>query len=488
MTLNPKKMRPYDEPPKRRRSLVPSAPDSAATAFIVAAALWFVLATSLGALAVGLRIVPFELDYPLGVLDLGFRLNADRVEYAFVNATVYGWLTNAGFAAAAFMTPRLFGRRLALEPGLMLSVAIWNMSVLGGIASLYVFEIQPHAPLTAFPWLIDGGMATAAFIVTAAFFMTTGAAVARGYVSAWFSAVALLGLLGLLTVNAALSFFDLPDLLTALGSVFVERAIMTVWLLGVALAVLHYVVPRSGGVPLSSAGIAALSFVAWLVVAPTSALGTLTDASVPYAVTTLGAVSTMLLLIPTSLVLINLSLSLTGRWTLVFSAGAAAFAVSALAFLFGTSLLDAIGALRAVHLRLDGTDWETGVFVWATYGAFTLAALALAEHALPRLLRRAWGGGLLSAAQLWLTFGGATIAGIALMGAGLAEGSLLGEGISPDALGATLMPYRVPAVAGFGLLALGGLLHVVSLFLLYSSGQPAEYVVPGRSTATAAGH
>ena len=33
-----------------------------------------------------------------------------RVDVAFVNATVYGWLTNAGFAAIAFMTPRLLGR------------------------------------------------------------------------------------------------------------------------------------------------------------------------------------------------------------------------------------------------------------------------------------------------------------------------------------------------------------------------------------------
>ena len=50
MTVNPKKLRPYDVPPKRRRSLIPEAPDSAATGFLVAAALWLAIATGLGAL------------------------------------------------------------------------------------------------------------------------------------------------------------------------------------------------------------------------------------------------------------------------------------------------------------------------------------------------------------------------------------------------------------------------------------------------------
>ena len=50
MTVNPKKLKPYDTPPKRRRSLIPEAPDSAATGFFVAAALWLALATALGVL------------------------------------------------------------------------------------------------------------------------------------------------------------------------------------------------------------------------------------------------------------------------------------------------------------------------------------------------------------------------------------------------------------------------------------------------------
>ena len=139
----------------------------------------------------------------------------------------------------------------------------------------------------------------------------------------------------------------------------------------------------------------------------------------------------MLLLVPAALTVVNLVQTMQGRWTLVFGGGSAAFAIVSLAFLFAASLLEAIGALRAVDEFVGGTDWARGAFLWAAYGSFTFAAFALAEHALPRILRRSWGGGFLSGAQLWLAFGGVTVAGLALMGAGLAEGSLLAPGSGP---------------------------------------------------------
>ena len=492
MTVNPKKLRPYDQPPKRRRSLIPSGPDSAATGFFVAAALWLALATALGALAIGLRLVDFSFSFPLGLFDLSFELDQRRVDYAFVNATVYGWLTNAGFAAVAFMTPRLLGRRLAMEPALNGALGIWNLSLLGGIASLYVFDFGPNLPLTAFPWLIDGGLALGALIVTGSFLATAVTSLRTAYVSIWFAGVALLGLLGLLGLNAGLGllefFLNLDELPTALASAYIERAVPTLWLLGMAYATLHFVVPRATAQPLASAGTAMLTFLTWLVLAPVAGLSVLVDSSVPYFITSVGIVATILLVVPAALTVINLVQTMHGRWTVVFSLGTAAFAVVALAFLFGSSLLEAIRALRAVDLFVGGTDWDRGAFIWSTYGTFTFVALAMGEYALPRILRRAWGGGFLSGAELWLAFGGATVAGLALMGGGMAEASLLGQGIAPDAVDAGIMVYRAVAFLGFGMIALAGLAFLVNLFLMYTSGAPEDYAVPGQSATAAAGH
>jgi cytochrome c oxidase cbb3-type subunit 1 len=494
MTVNRnlKKSRPYDQPPKRRRRLIPNGPDSAATGFFVAAAVWLAIATGIGLLAIAIRIIPFELSFPLGLFDLSFELDRRRVDYAFINATVFGWLTNAGFGAIAFMVPRLFGRPLAGIPFVNLGTAIWNMTLAGGIAALYVFDLGPNAALSAMPWLFEGGLATAALIVTGSFLATVGTSIRSGYVSTWFAGVALLSLAGLLGLNATIGlvelFVELPALTAALASVFVERALVTMWLLGMAYATLHYVVPRATGEPLASGGLAILTWLTWLALAPVSALATLRDPSVPFIFTTLGAVATMLLLVPAALTFVNLVQSMQGRWTLLFGTGALAFAAISLAFLLGASLLSAIGSLTSVAVVVGGTDWERGVFVWATYGAFSFAAFALTEHALPRLLRRAWGAGPLASAQLWLGLGGATLAGLTLMGGGLAEGSLRAAGTAPEAIDAALVFYRVPAFLGMGMVALAGLAMLANLFLMYTSGEPADYVIPGQAASAAAGH
>ena len=491
MTVNPKKLRPYDQPPKRRRKLIPDGPDSAATGFFIAAALWLAVATALGALAIGLRLVTFEFTFPL-LFGYSFEFDQRRVEYAFVNATVYGWLSNAGFAAVAFMTPRLLGRRMAMESGIVAAFAIWNLSLAGGITALYVFDLGPNAPLSSLLWLFDGGLAFGALIVTVAFLLTAAASLRTSYVGLWFAAVALLSIAGLTGLNALVGlvelFVDLPELLVALASVFVERTISVMWLLGIAYATLHYVVPRASGQPLASTGLGWLSFLTWLMLAPLAGLATLVDVSIPFAITSLGHVAGMLLLVPAALTVVNLVQTLSGRWTLLFGASSVAFAVVSLAFLLAVSLLDAIASLRIVQDFVGRTDWERGAGLWATYGTFTFAAFALADHALPRILRRVWGGGLLPTAQLWLAFGGVTLAGLALMGAGMAEGSLRAQGAAPDAAGAALLVYHAVAFAGIGMVALAGLALVMNVFLMYASGEPAEYSVPGASTAAAAGH
>ena len=488
--MNPKRLRPYDQAPRRRRALIPSGPDSAATGFLVAGALWLVVTGGIGALAIATGFIPFELAYPLGVFNLALEVDGMRLEYAFVNATVFGWLSNAAFAALCFMTPRLVGRRLALEVPLMLALPIWNFSLLAGIASLFVFDLRPHSPLTAMFWLFDGGLAFAATIVTAAFVLTAAASLLRAYVSAWFAGVALLGLTGLIGLDALVGlldvFLEIPELAVALGSAYVDRAIHVMWLLGMTLAILHYVVPRAVGLPLASWGLGLLAFLTWLALAPLAGLAEVADASVPYAVTTVGAVATMLLLVPTILTVANLAASMQGRWTLLFGAGTASLAVISLGFLLGSSLMAAIGALRSVSAFVGGTEWELGLLLWTAYGAFTFAAFAIADHALPRMLRRAWRTNAVSNAELWLAFAGAALAGVALFGGGLAEASFAMSATPPEQAAAGLLPYRVAAFLAFGLVALAALAHLVNLFLLYTTAEPEAYVVPGQAAPAAA--
>lgn len=502
MAVNPKKLRPYDEPPRRKRPLIPSQPDSAAAGFLVLAFLWLAAATGIGVLWVAMQLFPdqltltFQIPMPIGD-PLALEISPSTVTSGFSNALVFGWLSNAAFAAILFVTPRILGTRLADDAMAFGGLAVWNIAVASGLALVYLPDVAATGLLAEFPLPVDGLLLLGLLIITGVFFRTLLASRQRlPYVSVWFFGLALLALLGAYTLGAGIPLLNLGEVTEALVNAFVARAIVAYWVLGVALGALFYVVPRATGNPLYSRAMALLAWLLWAAFAGLSAVGALVDPSVPYAVTTIGSAGSILLVAPVVLAVANLALSIQGRWSLALTPGTVGLALAAMGFLLSTAMLEAIGALRSVQLLVRGTEWEMGVWIFATLGSGTFALFAILEHAAPRVFRRDWRGSPLTDVQLWATFAGTALAGLTLMAAGIAHGSLLTEGAPPEEITATLAWFWVVAGSGLGLVALGGLAGLVNLFLLYTTGPHAEYVAPssgdrtptGDRAAAAAGH
>jgi cbb3-type cytochrome oxidase subunit 1 len=490
---NPKKLRPYDQPPRASGPLIPNAPDSATTAFLVLSLLWLAAATGIGVLWGAMLLAPqglsttFAVQAPI-IGELSVELSPQTVESGFVNAVVFGWLSNAAFAAICFITPRVTGARLGGEAIAMLAAGAWNVAVAAGVASVYLPTITPDGPLAEFPLPVDGLLLLGGFGVTVVFLRTLVAARQRlPYVSIWFFGVALLAVMGAYALGSVPPVLGLDETASLLVTGFSARAIATYWVLGTALGTLFYLVPRASGNPLASAGMAWLAWLLWAAFSGLSALAALVDPSVPYAVTTIGNTGTILLVAPVFLAVTALALSMRGRWTTMLSAGTVAFAALSAAFMLGTALLESIGALRGVQTLVRNTEWVTGVWLFASLGTATFAFLALVDHAAPRMLRRDWRGSLLTDATLWLTFLGTTVAGLSLMGGGIANGSLVAEGAPLEEITATLTWFWYGAFSGLGLAALGALAALVNLFLMYTTARRAEYV-PAGSPAAAAGH
>lgn len=139
-------------------------------------------------------------------------------------------------------------------------------------------------------------------------------------------------------------------------------------------------------------------------------------------------------------------------------------------------LLEAIGALRSVQGLVRGTEWEMGVWLLGTLGSATFAFFAMLDHAAPRVLRRDWGGSVAVDTQLWATLVGVIVAAFALIGAGIAHGSLRAEGAAAEEVRGTLSWFLMAAGGGLGLVALGGLAALVALFVMYTTARRAEYV------------
>ncbi len=269
---------------------------------------------------------------------------------------------------------------------------------------------------------------------------------------------------------------------------FYGRALETLCLSGLAIGTLYYVIPRAANNPVYSWGLAMLGWLLWLGLGTLAPLSTLADVSVPFAITQIGNVATFLLVLPAFLVVANLLLSLSGRWTLVLSPGTVPFALVALTFLVATSLLEAIGSLGSVHALVGKTEWGVGVQLFSLLGTATFAFLAVADHAFPRLLRRDWGGTLLAEATLWSAFAGAGLAGLALILGGVAHGSLLAQGAPPDEIDGLVFWFRLVLGAGLGLSALAAAVLALNVFLMYTNARPADYAVMGDAVAAPAAH
>lgn len=493
MAVNPKKLRPYDQPPKVRRPIIPNAPDSAATAFLVAALVWFLIATGIGLLWVAMQLFPSQLTLTLAIPvlpgNLAVALSPATVSSGFWNSLVYGWLGNAGLGAVFFITPRLLGQRLVDEPLASMSAGLWNVGLLAGLGVVYVPQLAAAGTLAEFPLPVDGVLLLALLLANGSFWRTLLASRETvPYVSIWYFGVAMLALLGLYGLATLAPLLNLPQTGALLANAFYARALETLVVSGIALGTLYYVVPRATGNPLYSWGLAMLGWLLWVGLSTLAPLGGLVDTSVPFAVTQLGNVATLLLVVPAFLVVANLLQTMTGRWTLALSPGTIPFALAALTFLVAATMLEAIGALGSVRTLVGATEWGIGVRLFAFLGTATLAFLALADHAFPRLLRRDWGGNLVAEATLPAAFAGAGLAGLALIAGGIVHGSLLRDGATADQINGLLFWFRLVLGAGLGLVALGALLAVLNVFLMYTGARRADYAVIGEAAAAPAGH
>ena len=496
MAVNPKKLRPYDQPRRVRGPLIPNRPDSAASLFLVFSVLWLIGAVGLGALWALMLSFPdqlrlsVELQLPI-IGAFPIEASATTVFNAFTHSLVLGWLSNAAFAAVLFITPRLLGARLVGEQMAWGGMALWNLGVISLVVIDYLPSLAVGGSLSVLGLLAHGPLLLALLNVNAAFWRTLLAS-RHGlpYVSIWFFGLALLAFMGAYglaaTAQAAAIFINLDPTATALVSAFAARLIATFWVLGTALGTLFYIVPRATLNALSGGGMALASWLLWAGLSAISGLAALVDTSVPFFVTTLGNVGTMLLVAPVVLAVGALATSMRGSWTAALIPGTLGFALVSMAFLLAAALLEAIGSLRSVQDLVRGTEWMNGASVFATLGAATFALFAFAEHAAPRVFRRDWRGSLLTDAQHWATFGGALLSGLALIGAGIVHGSLRADRAPPEVVNGTLVWFRVVAAGGFGLVALGAVCALTTLFLIYTTARRADYALD--EAVPAAGH
>jgi cbb3-type cytochrome oxidase subunit 1 len=489
MTGNLKRLRPYDQPPKPRRSLFPSNSDATAMGFFGFGVLWLLNATGIGTLSAVQLVMPeFQLVIDLEALGLSIEFTPDTVAAGFRHLFVWGWLTNAALGAIFFVTPRLTGRPLEHQRMGLLGMLIWNVGFAAGLTVLYVPAFADSGTLSAFPLWVNLVLLLGLLLVNVSFW-TSVRGQDRPFVGlAWFG-VAMVALFGLTGAASVIDFLNLEPALDALVEVVWVRGVALMWLLAVPIGALHYLVPRLTGQPLASGALGWLGLSSWVILGAVACFGAAVHPSVPYALVSAGNAATVMLLLPAAAIIGNLSMTTRGRWQLALSPGPMALAVASLTFLGGSVVLAGVGSLRAIQSAVALTEWPFGVAAFALGGAASMGLLALGEHAWPRMLHRSHTGGLLAYVVTWAALVGAALPGVVLIAAGQFHVGMVAEGLPPNEIASSLLPIHLVAWAGMGLLGLAGAAHALGAYLLAAHGRPVRTVTPGAApVAAAAGH
>ncbi|MDP8959910.1 MAG: cbb3-type cytochrome c oxidase subunit I, partial [Actinomycetota bacterium] len=230
--------------------LAPERPDSAARRHLVAGALFLVVSAALG-LAVTLQVAS------PGVLGPSALASYGRLRPAFTNGLIFGWLGLAGFGALYYLTPRLTGVRLWNErlanANLWLSVVVYAAGMLA-IGLGY----SDGMALLEFPWWLDPLVAVTLAVPAV---VVTGTVARRRepnlYVSLWYLLAA--PYWGVL-LYAIGSVPGLPGAASAIQNWFSARNLIGMWLAGLAVGAIYYVVPKASGNPLYSHTLALIGF------------------------------------------------------------------------------------------------------------------------------------------------------------------------------------------------------------------------------------
>lgn len=498
MTGNLKRLRPYEQPAKTSQPLLIGGSDAAAKGFFGFAAFWLLTATGIATLFT-LQLVVAEFEIVLALpFGLTIEVTPETVGAGFRHAFTWGWLANAALGAVFFLTPRMTGRPLRRVRTGVLGMATWNVGFAAGLTFLYLPAFSDAGQITAFPLPVNLVLLAGLVLISISFWssLTGGDRSEEPFVGlAWFG-VAMFTLLGLAVEATVVGVLDLSATTDALAEAMYVRLLIILVGLAVPIGAIHYLVPRLTGQPLASMALGWSALAGWTILGTIAGFGAAVHPSIPYALTSAGNAATMMLLVPTVAVIANVVLTMRGHWPLVLSPGPLALAMASLVFLGGSVLLAGVGSLRSIQTAVAYTTWPVGLAAFALAGAATTGLLAVAEHAWPRMLHRSHGTGLLAYLVTWSAVGGAALAGVSLIAAGLFQLSLAGDGVPPDEIASTLLPLYLAAWAGMALVGLAALAHGMSAYFLAAHGRPVQATAPdgpeagatAAATTAAAGH
>ena len=390
-----------------------------AKGFCLTSGFWMMVATFMGLLGATELIAP-DLTENIGWVVFG------RVRPIHVNLVLFGFVTPGLLGAAFYYLPRLLRVELFSEMLGVVTVALWNLTLLATVVTLAAGYTQGRE-YAEMVWPVDMMVVLIFVLVLINFIMTV---VRRKesvlYVSVWYACAAIV-LTG--TTYSLGNVIWRPDTGALVG---IPDAIL-LWFYGhnvfgllltpLSAGVAYYVIPRVCRVPLYSHTLSLLGF--WSLIVVYTHIGThhLLQVPVPTWLKVISIVDSVAMVIPVMAFLINIWYTAKGRLGEIHADIGAKFIFTGTIMYFFVSIQGSIMALPHVQRITHFNNWVVAHAHVGVLGFAGMIALGGVYYVLPKITRKPLHSRFLADFQYWMVLLGVVGFTVVLTIVGLIQGN-----------------------------------------------------------------
>jgi cytochrome c oxidase cbb3-type subunit I len=442
-------------------------------AYLLSAAIWFVVGTTLGGIDATHLAAPELIDnIPFLVFSRIRPMHTNTVIFGFVGASLLG----AGFYLVPVLTrTMLFSERLG-----KLSLWVWNLSILSGNILLGLGYSQSRE-YAEWIWPVDIGILTAFVLIFVNYALTSTKRKEKIlYVSVWY-------LFAALVFTFCFYFFGNavwnPDTgsITGLADAnlawFYGHGIIGLFMTPLAVAVAYYVVPIVSRAPLYSHTLSLVGF--WTILVLYSHIGAhhIIQTPIPSWLKVVAITGSLSMFLPVATVLVNLWLTMRGRLGLLHASLPGKFVFAGLVWYALVCIAGPLQALPVIQRVTHLNNWVIAHSHLGVLGFAGFIGLAGMWLIVPRITGRPLFDRRLADIQYWMLLFGLIAFHLVLSSAGLIQGH---SWLNGETVYNTLAPTHVYMVlrlfSGLFIIAsayIGLYLLVRSLYWPRRSGEEA---------------
>lgn len=443
-------------------------PNSAALAFLVMGAFWFMTGTVYGLFS-AMHLVSPELF--AGIPALIFS----RVRPVHINTVIYGFVATTLIGCGLYWTPALLKTRLWSERLGWAGAFFWNLTVLSGPFTFSVGMSQGRE-YAEYLWIFDMSLILAVLLLLLNAIMTILNRVEKSiYVSIWYSTGMLLWTAGVYPIGNVVwhpSTGAMPGLLDSLLLWFYGHNLVGLILTPLAVGAAYFVIPRAIRRPINSHTLSLVGF--WTLVLFYTHIGGhhILQTPIPNWLKVMSVSSSLAMVVPVFVALLNLWLTARGHAGKLLGDPAGRLVMAGTFWYLLVCIQGPFQSIPFVQRVTHLNNWTIGHSHIAVLGFSGFIALGALWHVLPYVLRKKiWSLNLVNL-QFGLVLTGLMGFLVALTIAGLIQGQAWNNGELVYRVLPEIFPYMVARLS-FGLFIIASsFIGFLNLVMTMKYGEP----------------